>query len=372
MQHTTLATSSIGACWPPELGSNNRIRGFYTDGIISDSADADAFADAYHHASLRVGQEVSRVSIRLVTFPDMLSELEDRGVPVEAAMPLSVPILRQSRGDHLIAYTGHNHHSRHETPDEENVLLQPAPARQLLWRDEVERKLGRVSQRLGDDLRLGSIGRDTEEAYRLSMSPNFAELYAPFGYDDADVQELLTNPNNTVVWVETSNGTVLSTAMAEIATISVAGLGNLVMAEVTEASTLPGYRGQGLYRVASGALICRLADMSHEAIQNGENPIHAIYGEANMNMPGVLQASMQNGRRFASHDAASYGSRFDAQNRIADGRQPFGVLEQNFRVEDGIVAPGRYNSFALSYVPAETMNPLLMYPRVSHGNIATH
>ena len=154
--------------------------------------------------------------------------------------------------------------------------------------------------------------------------------------------------------------------MAELAQITVQGLGVLVMAEVTEASTRPEFRGQGLYRLASGMLICRLADVSHQAITEGESPIHVIYGECNMNMPGVLQAALRNGRRFAVSDASSYGSAFDTTARAEQGRLPFGVLEQNFRVEDGVVAPGRYNDFALSYVPAATMGSLLMYPENHH------
>ena len=154
----------------------------------------------------------------------------------------------------------------------------------------------------------------------------------------------------------------MSTAMAEVARIGIGGLGTIVMAEITEASTRPELRGQGLYQLASGLLIARLADRSRQALVDGEEPFHVVYGECNMNMPGVLQAASHNSRRFAAADAAEYGHRFSREARRGQDRLPFGVLEQNFRVEDGIVKPGRYNNFALSYVPSATMGALLAYP----------
>jgi hypothetical protein len=288
--------------------------------------------------------------------------LEEAGVQVEAAMPLSIPIQGQSRGDHIIAYTGHNLDTRRGLIDPELELDSSPVGPQLLWRNVLRERQEAMRRRLQNQLHIGEISSTSTDEQRLSLVDEFCDLYLPFGYNESDVRELLENPDNHIVYVQNAEGQIVSTAMAEIARLSIGGLGTLVMAEVTEASTRPEFRGQGLYRLASGALICRLADVSHEAITQGEPPIHIVYGECNMNMPGVLHAALQNGRRFAASDVILYGPMFGATQRADQGRLPFGILEQNFRVEDGVVAPGRYNDFALSYVPSVTMGSLLMYP----------
>lgn len=360
------ATSSIGACWPPAPGTHERIRGFFTDGVVASEADVDTFAETYHDARAALGDELTRLSLRLVTHPEALQQLEDRGVHVEAAMPFSVPVVGQGRSDHIVAYTGVNLDERRGIIDAEHELDEHAAGRQLLWRTHIRERAQHVTDRLRTGLSLREISADTSLDEREACLDQFCELYDPFGYNQDDTWELLTNPDNHIVFIQTEEGTVVSTAMAEVARIGIGGLGTLVMAEITEASTRPELRGQGLYRLASGLLITRLADRSRQALSNGEAPFHVVYGECNMNMPGVLQAAMRNGRQFAAADVGSYGLAFGYMARREQGRLPFGVLEQNFRVEDGIVEPGRYNDFALSYVPATAMGALLTYPEDHH------
>lgn len=67
-------------------------------------------------------------------------------------------------------------------------------------------------------------------------------------------------------------------------------------------------------------------------------------------MPAVVEAALRVGRWPVSSLVRShYGEDlFGADVRRAQGRQPFGVLEQNFRVNDGTVNNDHYNDFMLT------------------------
>ena len=348
-------TSSIGACWPPQVTTQERIRGFYTDGAVTTPEQLDEFADHWHNAAQQLGEEATRLSIRLVTTPDSLRELEDRAVRVEAAMPLTLPTRSgEAPTEYVLAYTGTNASTRRGNdilPPEVDQTPLPTPTPHgILWRWQQGSPDGppyraTVFHNLTDRDR--GYHRDYQQELRAAYARPLQELYEPFGYDLVDTRELLDNPNNFIVIMQDSEGRPVSTAMAEVVEIAVDGLEPLVLAEITEASTRPELRGQGLYRRASGLLISMLAT----DLDPGLTPI--VYGECNTNMPGVLQAARQNHRRFAALDADRYGPEFSLEARLAAGRLPFGLLEQNFRVEDGVVGQnGRsYNDFAVSYVP---------------------
>lgn len=364
------ATSSIGAQWPPQPSTQNRIRGFATERVLSTPDDADWFAEQFTAAESQLSLDgPSRLSIRAVAEPQTMRMLAERGVPLEAALRLCTPVYGSGRSDQLVIYAGRNMDHRRAHIDPAIDLASDGPE-SLIWRPRLEMREQQIADRLHAQLYTGEIHAGTDDTERSRLIDEFCDLYEPFGYNRAEVEELLTNPANHIVYVRSHDGQILSTALAETARIEVDGLGELVMAEITEASTRPEYRGQGLYRLASGLLISRLADISHQAISRGEAPINAIYGESNMNMPGVLQAALKNGRRFSAADAASFGMLFNPHVRRELGLAQFGVLEQNFRVEDGVVAPGMYNDFALSYVTQAVMGALLMYPRGRHAEFA--
>lgn len=164
------------------------------------------------------------------------------------------------------------------------------------------------------------------------MIQRFIELYAAFGYNGVDVEDLLNNPLNTIAYVEDEEG-VVSTALAERALIEVNGFRPLRIAEITEAVTRVKDRGRGLYRAISGYLVDSL-------VEDQEKPLNIIYGESNLAMKGVLISAHHNGRRFSYFDAGSLGLK----------HPHFGILQQNFHVEDG-TEKRPYNDFALSYVP---------------------
>ena len=158
-------------------------------------------------------------------------------------------------------------------------------------------------------------------------------MFDIFGYDEADVAEILNNADNTIIYLEV-DGEVVSTAMAERAQIPIAGFGALELYEVTEASTLPNLRELGLYKIASGLLL------EHLLNQQATSPVHAIYGESNLAMPGVLIAGHKNGRRFNFFD----------RRRLSISNPNFGLLQQNFHIDDGR-EQRPYNDFAVSYLP---------------------
>lgn len=178
------------------------------------------------------------------------------------------------------------------------------------------------------------IQHETAFSVRQSLVPQFVDLYGKFGYNEEEVSELLTNDSNTVCYVEDQEGQVVSTALAERATIEVEGCADIVVVEITEAITLTEMRGKGLYSSLSGFLVEHLLE------DHTQRPISIIYGESNLSSPGVIYSARKNGRLFSFYDGAIFGI----------DRDDFGILEQNFSVNDG-VETRPYNDFALSYVP---------------------
>ena len=145
----------------------------------------------------------------------------------------------------------------------------------------------------------------------------------------------MSNPKSTFAYIKKANW-VISSPLGGRAVIEVAGEESFRIVEITEASTRVEYRRRGLYKAISGFLIEKLIEESKDTV----NPIGAIYGETNLAMPGVVFAAVENGRRFSYFDAPWLGI----------NRPDFGILPQNFKVEDG-VETRPYNDFALSYVP---------------------
>ncbi|HSW99953.1 MAG TPA: hypothetical protein VLH38_02875 [Patescibacteria group bacterium] len=313
-------TSSIGAVWPPVETTHNRVRGFYTDSIVTNT-NVGAFAAQFTEQRERLETLGSdRLTIRVVAHAGALATLDAMGVAVEAAIPLA-----NTPADNLvIAYTGHNKPNRSL-----DATTYVSLHHELLSRAVRRQSIAEPAEMLGVH---GFTQHIVDPTKAETLGPRFQELYAAFGYDEEDVVELLGNSNNTIAYVE-DNDLVISTAMAESGTVEIAGLGATNIVEITEASTHPDYRGHGLYKAISGLLVQGLLE------QRGHE-ISALYGESNLAMPGVVYAAGENGRRFSHFDRATYG--------IID--PAFGILPQNFHVGDG-AEQRPYNDFAVSYVP---------------------
>jgi hypothetical protein len=312
-------SSSIGAAWPPQAASHNRVRGFYDEGVLDTSQEALEFASQLGdlRADFDKQQERTRLSVRFITQAAHLKLLSAAGVQIEAAIPLA----NSEEPELVLAYAGHNAPDRRISQDQQHahgqlldrVIASPRPTRHAVAGHTIDSR--------------------TTDAERARLAPYFLQLYSQFGYDQQGVDELLGNPSNTIMFVE-RDGQVVSTAMAERASIPIKDFGILELAEITEAATHPNYRQQGLYTAVSGLLLDGLVE------RQADDPLHAIYGESNLAMPGVLYAGHQNGRRFSYQDRDSY-------SLSAPG---FGVLPQNFHIADGRETRP-HNDFAVSYVP---------------------
>lgn len=131
--------------------------------------------------------------------------------------------------------------------------------------------------------------------------------------------------------------------MAERAEFS-AGQESVTLYEITEAVTDPEYSGRGLYRLVSGALSQHVRKNARQELSLGAADLAGIYGESNLSSPGVIYAARGNGRVVA----ADY-----PPESVSD---KYGILEQNFKVNDG-QDTRPYNDFALTWVPIDDERP---------------
>jgi hypothetical protein len=321
-------TSSIGACWPPEPASHQRLRGFYDHALYS-GADVEQFTEQFElHARSAQEQGLTRTTIRAVVDAPMIRRIHDAGVRVEAAMPIA------GHDGRWVAYMARNDEDRSMGVDavaghEERLAMRPVSRQREDW----------VRSGRGLWLPEGIVHSRTSPAAREQLVPRFTELYEAFGYTEDDVAELVTSPNNTIAYLEHEDQ-IVSTAMAEVGRVMVKGFGVLTMAEITEGITREDFRRTGLYRRVTAALVRRIVGVGPAAVGG----LHVLFGECNLNMPGVLLAARENGREFSR-------DRTDRGRRLGLPVDPkFGMLEQNFRVEDG-VETRPYNDFALSWIP---------------------
>lgn len=320
-------TSSIGAAWPPAYGSHERLRGFYDCGVIDSATECRELAETCEYYAHEVADDstATRMSLRFIAPAGKLHVLETMGVELEAAIPLHMddePL--------VIAYASANASDRQVTPD-----LLASHVRLLTEVTAGHYAAPHQTTHTSTDISYGIVRIGENQTQRREIENQFLEMYAMFGYDLADVRQILWSDSNTIAYAE-DGGVVVSTAMAERANIKITGFGTLRVCEITEAATRPEYRRQGLYRNVSKFLVNHLLD------DHASSPVHAIYGESNLAMPGVLIAGHENGRRFSYFD----------RGRIGVTRLGFGILQQNFKVADGYETR-QYNDFAVLYLPLD-------------------
>jgi hypothetical protein len=320
-------TSSIGAVWPPEPVAHERLRGFYTRGVVQTETDCQQIADVYAStiSQLNDHPDLTRMTIRFLVETPHLHMLEKLGVNIEAAIPICT-----DDEDVVLAYAGYNAAER--TAGDDTLRMHGNLLRKIVLKDQPEDR-DRTDRLESAGINAGIIDASTTSQQRHALQGQFLRMYGIFGYDETDVAEILHNDDNTIIYLEV-DGEVVSTAMAERAQIPIAGFGDLELCEVTEASTLPYLRELGLYKIASGLLL------EHLLNRQSTSPVHAIYGESNLAMPGVLIAGHKNGRRFSFFD----------RGRLGISNPNFGLLQQNFHIEDGR-EQRPYNDFAVSYLP---------------------
>lgn len=315
MRTSEQQTSSIGAAWPPSITSNERLRGFYVNDVITGAQSASTLEAHLCSAvdQLEGDNGFSRISIRVVAELGSLSRLNFEATTIEAVLPIAASGLG-------VVYLGANEPERrldNERLDCHVRLLNAA--------------VRRVRSCRSQNLDVKIVDHNEAEA----LAGAFMPLYEPFGYGHHETESLLADRANIIAYA-TMDGQVVSTAMAEQGTVMIDGYGELALVEITEASTHPLYRQRGLYAAVSSYLTEQLVGLQRQ----GERTIDVIYGESNLAMPGVVHAAHQNGRKFSFFDRETLGVSNCA----------FGILPQNFKVSDGVETRA-YNDLAVSYVP---------------------
>lgn len=292
-------TSSVGALWPPERASFERIKGIYTQGIIRDRKGLDEIVNQVNKAQAIFNGEVNRISLRAVVDVDYLREVaEDIQAHsiVEAAIPLSGT--QPAFEDTVLVYFGLNHSTRQ--PIQTEIVkyldnLREASSHRVLTPQEIRKRV----EREGYDIRILS-----KEAVTEDRIDQVALLYRRFGWAREEVSTILNNPNN-FIGIAVKDDMIVSAGIAEMARIPI-GYNGLRIAEVTEAATLDEHARNGLYTAVSSGLLEELSRRSKEGqILGGE--IDLVYGECNGNALGVLKTAHVQGRRFARNEGGNFG-----------------------------------------------------------------
>jgi hypothetical protein len=307
--------SSIGPTWPPMESSNERLRAFYTVDVITSQAEADDLNTNLYDAirAMNDSDRLTRVSFRVVAELGSLARLQTENATIEAVLPITDTDLG-------VVYIGANSIDR--VMDVHNISLH---------KDLLHTAVNHIRKTSPHDV-ITHVANHNQAA---ELAPSFAPLYAMLNYNLAETEGLLRNQANTIVYVM-ADDKIVATAMAEHATVNIAGYGDLSLVEITEGCTLPEYRQRGLYTAVSNCLVQQLIDTR----QYDSSRIDVLYGESNLAMPGVIYAAHSNGRRFSYFDRSQLGVH----------NETFGILPQNFTVNDG-TETRPYNDFAVSYIP---------------------
>lgn len=301
--HVPGMTSSIGALWPPQKTSFNRIKGFYTPSVIATASQFEKFFQNFLDICARASShphETSRVSIRAIVARHVLAErhpLLERSL--EAIFDLDGS--PQFAGNALI-YFGCNHASRSSLVDELAQYRKNLVSALRVFPHPPVRLVQRAFDQ-GYTLQIIKYGATSPEQ-RAQTLHQMADLYTRFGWKTPDVEDILKNPNNIIAVAETG-GSIVSAGIAEMAKVQI-GNRSLHMAEITEAATREEHACQGLYTAVSTFLIQEIATRSQRnEFLNDE--VDLVYGECNGNALGVLKTSAIQGRTFATETTARYG-----------------------------------------------------------------
>lgn len=355
-QHEGEDTSSIGRLWLPGHAYAERIKGFYTPGIIRNDGEMRPFLEVFseHEREMhnQKSPEATRISMRAIVDQNFLKEsITGLEQYVEAVIPLDGT--QFALAGTALVYFGTNHETRSGIDPE---IEQKERKR---YQDNLERARNDIGDRIVD--RQIVKERIAANGYELNFITRFkpgevltqdqqdtllqmSELYATFGWKPEEVLDMLTEESeknrkigdprtDKLIGVIKKDGKIVSAGIAELVEIPINGAGTtLNIAEITEAATLPEYAGNGLYTAVSTALLEEIADRSQKQQIFGRE-IDLIYGECNGNAPGVLRVALSQGRTIS------------------------GLLPQHVKIK-GEAQQGAYNDLFPAYLNKETLYTL--------------
>lgn len=303
-EHSAGNTSSIGGLWPPEPGSFRRTKAIYNSGTINSLGEMNTFLTVFSNHRMRLSEQSfietenvppTRIQFRAVVEANIMRQYSEVSLmqdSVEAIVPLD-----SGRFGHepLLVYFAKNSLLRQPDEIDLHTIKENIEEASLLNRRSLPEIVGKASLN-GYSL---EILRERSESVILQM----AQLYERFGWGLDDVREIVMNQNN-VFCVAKEGGRIVSSGIAETAQIPFAG-STLNIVEITEAATLEGHGGKGLYTAVSASLLTYLAHVSFGGELNSQ--IDLVFGECNALSLAVLKAAKIQGRTFATETGSKYG-----------------------------------------------------------------
>ncbi len=315
-------TSSIGHIgWPPEVATFERLRGIDNTLVRDDLLLQERVA---YLRGLDLSGDISRVSVRLFVDNEILAgaDIEDL---IETVIPLSganIPALENTS----IVYLGRNSLNRNTAKE---IRAQQT--------DRVREIFSVRTDREDTPVNLELRNLPPGERMQEDIVDRYFQLYGVFGWTREEIVKLLSSPENIFV-SGINEGGIVSSVIAEISNINLfdpqtGDSFSLQLAEITEAATLPEYRGRGYYTAVSNELLRVLARQSRVP--------NIVYGETNLDALGALKAANRQGRKI---DPQGFNGR---------------CLNQNVKVDNGMNGQRpvgyNYNNFLVTYISQEQL-----------------
>ncbi|MFN4212495.1 MAG: hypothetical protein ACK4FL_00850 [Microgenomates group bacterium] len=287
-------TSSIGATvWPPVETNNERLKGVYPK-VLENIDQLNQFLEEF--ASLKFTSNSSRITARaLVSNEALLPKSLINPKLIETVIPLEGCDIKEV-SDCLLVYFGKNAPTRQTKPEILNRQYQQVY--EIFFGNRTNNQ-GLTQKNILSEFSIRSL-TETERCHPNVLQMYF-KLYSLFNWTLKDVEEMLTNTRNLIVAAFDSEGNIISSALAEQGIMNFEREGKeieLSLVEITEAATLPTYRGKGLYQAVSNKIL--------EELANKDPAPHLVFGELNLDAPPVLKVAAQQGRIPAISTAYQY------------------------------------------------------------------
>lgn len=271
---------SIGTLWPPSLdATNNRVKVFYPK-ILDSSHDLRSVLSEVKDAKEATG--AGRASVRAITHPSLLREMNGDGQAVEALIPLNYNFTGYS-----LVYMGWNSRGRRSNRSILRGEIESAinlMARTPATREDVSTKL------LENGLRVERL-ENAGNSDILAITNIYSEAYQQylFPLDFNNVLDMAHNEDNMTFVGRNSRGEIVSVLVAEGAKLDIEGTA-FTMYELSDYATRRAYRGNGL-----------MTGLQLEAINalSEKDGVNLIYAEDRASWTPVNISSRRAGMLYA-------------------------------------------------------------------------